>query len=242
MVLIYVALFFQSNGQTNTSVLPDEIRMIRAMDLLSRPLSSMPNVALLPPPPEVKGDIYLTPYWNKATVMLFENDRVVEGLQVKYDAYNDELDIHINNSVRVLSGNKVKSFVWLDSVTQQLRFFHNALQFEENGVKLVGFFEVLSDGPVPLLSLTRVTVNQPDYHMALNVGSRDVRIVKKTYYYYAMGNEVHRIGNGKVLQNAFAKHETEMKQFMKKYPVKINQPASLRAAFDYYNYYLESSK
>ena len=219
-------------------VLPEPVRMVRAMDLLSRPLSSMPNIGLAHLPAEVRGDVYLTPYWNNASIILYADQMVLDGLAVKFDIYRNEFDIRFANGVRVLPGSKVKTVVWADSLTRQLRYFINASDFKENGVPLKGFFEVLSDGAIPLLSLSFVEILEPDFNPALNVGSRDIRIIQKNNVSYLLGNEVFRIKSKKQLEELFQSHQKEMKDFMKKNQTNVNSVASLRMVFDYYNYYV----
>jgi hypothetical protein len=237
--LILLSVFCMAEGAfAQQRVLPEPVRMVRAMDLLSRPLTSMPNVGLAHLPPEVKGDIYLVPYWNKASIMLYADEQILEGLAVKFDIYRNEFDIRFSNGVRVLPGSKVKTVVWADSLTRQLRYLINASDFKEDGVPMKGFFEVLSDGAIPLLSLSYIEVLEPDFNPALNVGSRDIRLVQKSNYYYASGDQVFRIKSKKQLEELFHKHQKEMKDFMKKNQVNINKASSLRMVFDYYNYYL----
>lgn len=237
-VYLLSILFLVKSVFAQQRVLPEPVRMVRAMDLLSRPLSSMPNIGLAHVPAEVKGDVYLTPYWNKASILLYTDQMVLDGLAVKFDIYRNEFDIRFANGVRVLPGSKVKTVVWADSLTRQLRYLINASDFKENGVPLKGFFEVLSDGAIPLLSLYYVEILEPDFNPALNVGSRDIRIIQKNNFYYLTGNEVFRIKNKKQLEELFQSHQKEMKDFMRKNQVTVNSAASLRTVFDYYNYYL----
>ena len=42
----------------------------------------------------------------------------------------------------------------------------------------VGFFQILSDGKLPLMKSTKITVKKADYNAALNVGSPDDKILK----------------------------------------------------------------
>lgn len=238
LVILIIIVIAAENLLAQQRVLPEPVRMVRAMDLLSRPLGTMPNIGLAHLPAEIKGHVYLTPYWNNANVILYADELFLEGLAVKFDIYRNEFDIRFKDGVRVLPGSKVKTVVWADSLTRQLRYLINAADFKENGVPLKGFFEVLSDGAIPLVSLSFVEILEPDFNPALNVGSRDIRIIQKKNFYYLSGNEVFRIKNKKQLEELFQSHQKEMKDFIKKNQVNISSAASLRMAFDYYNYYL----
>lgn len=237
-IWIFFLLLVKIGFTQQQHILPEPVRMFRAMDLLSRPLTTMPNIGLAHSPAEVKGDVYLVPYWNNASILLAPDSRLLDGLAVKFDIYRNEFDIRFSDGVKVLPGSKVKSVVWADSITRQLRYLINASDFRENDIPLKGFFEVLSDGAIPLLSLYYIEILEPDFNPALNVGSRDIRLVKKFNFYYASGNDVFRIKNKKQLEGIFLSHQKEIKDFMKKNQVNVGSMASLRMVFDYYNYYL----
>jgi hypothetical protein len=82
-------------------------------------------------PREVKiiGDVYLDIHWGNSSIELFNSEKLIEGYYTRFDIKNNEVEFQIDRSVRVLPGNKVKSVVWIDSITQQPRIIENASKY-----------------------------------------------------------------------------------------------------------------
>ncbi len=236
--LIGMILLFFPGWIVQAQAVPEIMKPIRAYSVLSRPVIG-PNDMLIGIPHEpggVVGDVYLTTYWNVCNILLYENDRLLEGMIYRYDIQRDEIELSFSNGVmRALDGSKVRSLVWNDSITGLPRYFVNAKGYKENGVSLRGFFEVHADGKVPLLSMTSLEILKPDFNPALNVGSRDAKILKKKTYFYAMGQEVFRIKSKKNLDVAFADKKDTMAKYFKQNTVQIKNEPSLRKTFEYYN-------
>src|SRR5688572_30772325 len=70
------------------------------------------------PPGKTIGDSYLDPKWNAAAIMLYENDKLIEGYPVRFNISDDMLEIKSRYGIKVLEARKVKSMVWIDSITQ----------------------------------------------------------------------------------------------------------------------------
>ena len=109
------------------------------------------------------------------------------------------MEIKVSNGVRVLTLEKVKSLVWIDSITQRPHYFVNARDFPDETNELSGLLEVLVDGTIALFKHQTAHIKKADYNAALNVGSRDDKIVHKTNYYFLLNNQFNIIKGKKLL-------------------------------------------
>jgi hypothetical protein len=174
---------------------------VRAGNLLNRMSTNrlspgdmnLPIVSSIPT--GIIGDTYLDSHWAKSSLLLYEREDLVDSYLARFDIKNNEFEFLIDNGVRVLPGNKVKNVLWIDSLTQQSRFLINAKDYVSDGVPLLGFFEVSEEGTYQLLKKAYLEILRPDFSPALNVGSKDYKILKKQEFYYSIGNQVYLIKN-----------------------------------------------
>ena len=169
-ILWFLLFALISLGYTQ-SVVPNNIRAANTLDRLVD-LDGLSNADMLYgiPLPEGKviGDTYLDVQWKAASILLYDKNKLIEGFPVRYDIHLNELEIKAKNGVKVLKGDKVKSFVWMDSLTNSPVYFVNAKEFQnEDNVTLSGFFQVLTDGALPLFKKTRVSFKKADYNIQL---------------------------------------------------------------------------
>jgi hypothetical protein len=188
-------------------------------------------------PREVKiiGDVYLDIHWGKSSIEVFNSEKLIEGYFTRFDIKNNEVEFQIDRSVRVLPGNKVKSVVWIDSITQQPRIIENASKYVFNDVPLNGFLEILVDGKTPLLKRYFLEILKPDFSPALNVGSKDYRILKKVEYFYAIGNQLTKIKGKKSLGQLISNSEKDVNLFIKAESLNLKKEEDLRKLFYFSN-------
>lgn len=194
----------------------------------------IPGIAA--PPPEVVGDVYLYPNYRITTFQLYNNDKLVEGFAARFDIRSNEFDLITKQGIRTLRGDLVKSIVWIDSTSQQPQVMVNGREFvNESNVPHSGFFQILAEGNMMLLKKTEITVKDPDFHPALNVGSRDIRISKKQFLFYTKGNRAVPWPGRKEGMKVFETKVEQVKEFIKVNGLDINKEGHLRALIDFYN-------
>lgn len=193
------------------------------------------SVHTLPPsPPDVIGDDMLNQHYQKATFLLNDSS-LLEGLPVKYFITRNEFDVKTKAGLRALKGDRVKSFVWIDSATKKPQVFISAREFKRpDGTPGVGFFQLITEGKVGLMKQTEVIFKEANYHEALNVGSRDHKLIKKIHYYYLINNTFSPLPKKK-LDTVFPDHKSEVQRFIKINTLDLNREDHLQALFDYYN-------
>ncbi len=57
------------------------------------------------PPGKVIGDTYLDANWKNSIIQLYENDKIIEGYQTRYDIQLNEIEVKSGNDIKVSEGN-----------------------------------------------------------------------------------------------------------------------------------------
>ena len=240
-MFVLLALFgagvFSAHGQS--SAIPNNIRASYTVEGLSDATVAGKNEVLygVPAPAgKVVGDTYLSTQWRKSAIQLYKDDRVIEGYLVRYDIQTDGLDIKTDDGVKVMEGSRIRSFSWLDSSRLDPVFYVNARDYKFEDVPLLGFFEVLVDGKVPLFRKTTLHVKKADYNVSFDVGSRDDKILKQSSYYIAQSKAVSEVGtNRKKVIALFGDKANQMEKYLNDNDVSLKKEADLIKTFQYYN-------
>ncbi|MFN3839327.1 MAG: hypothetical protein ACK4RF_01350 [Cyclobacteriaceae bacterium] len=193
------------------------------------------SVQTLPPAaPDVIGDDLLNTHFQKATFLLNDSS-LLEGLPVKYYITRNEFDVKTKAGLRSLKGDRVKSFVWIDSLTKRPQIFINASEFKRpDGTTGTGFFQLITEGKVGLMKQTEVIFKEANYHVALNVGNVDHKLIKKIHLYYLVNNTFAPLPKKK-LESIFPDHQPEVQRFIKVNTLDLTREDHLQALFEYYN-------
>jgi hypothetical protein len=236
-IIILVFLLLAQKGFSQGSV-PSKIRAANTLDRLSDNGGLNRGdliMGIAPPPGRIIGDTYLDKKWNKASLLLFDSERMIEGYPVKYDIQQDVIEVLTKNGIKIIEGKKIKSMVWIDSVTNTPSYFVNASEYNLEGAALNGFLEVIVDGTLPLMKRTTIIEKQADYVAALDVGSRDKKILKKESFFYSQKAGLAKIGNKKSLLPAFGEQAQDVEMFIKANKLNVSKTPDLLKAFEYYN-------
>jgi hypothetical protein len=222
------------------AAMPDNLRAASTLDRLTNfQGNNTPDMlyGIPMPPGKVIGDTYLSTDWKIATVLLYADNKIIEGFPTRYDIGTNELEFNAKNGVKALSGEKVKSFVWIDSQTNTPSYFVNAKEFKNiDNVPFIGFFQILSDGTLPLMKRTKITVKKADYNAALNVGSPDDKILKSEELCYSKENKVFKMpGSNKKAVPVFGDKAAEIKKFIDENSLSVGKEEDLIKIFDHFN-------
>jgi hypothetical protein len=239
LLSIILVVVWALNGYAQ-AVVPVNIRATNTLEHLFA-FNGINNTDLLYgiPLPEGKviGDIYLDTHWKNSTILLYDKDKLIEGYPARYDIYLDELEIMGKNGVKVLKGSQVRSFVWADSITRTPVYFVNAKDYRnEDNVEFTGFFQVLSDGSMPLFKKTTIDIKKADYNIQLNVGSHDDKILKKNKFYAVKGKHVVGIpASRKKFLTLFEGNSESVEQLIKDNNLTTSKEEHLEVIFQHYN-------
>jgi hypothetical protein len=189
------------------------------------------------PPGKVVGDGYLNKNWMVSSVLLYQDDKLLEGYPVRYDILLDELEVRGKSGVKVLEGPKVKSFSLVDSISGRPKYYVNAKEYKmEDNTPLVGFFEVLADGTLPLFGKPTVAVKRANYSVHFDVGTRDDQILKSYEYFTSREGVVFALptSNRKLLA-LFGDKASAVNKFIRINSLSTADPFHLARIFQHYN-------
>jgi len=231
--LVTHPLFLKGQGQIlNSNYLTTRYSLERMATVGVNSNSILPGLPL--PPPDLVGNPFLNDTYNTTNLLLYNNE-VITNIPCKLNLLQDELYLLTKQGLRVIEGNKIKSFASQDSLTKVNHTFINAQEFKSsNNAPLRGFFEILYDAPFALLKRNEAYIIESNYNVALNVGSRDNKI-KKTYkYYYLMDGVTTEIPK-KSITKIFSDKKTEVDNYIKLNNLNLKDERHLILVFEYFN-------
>jgi hypothetical protein len=239
-IFVFVALLTLCSiamAQPTTGVLPPNMRASIALDKLSSMTPGDLIYGIPLPPKEVVGDSYLNEEWRSTTLMLYSSDVLIEGFPVKYDMLRDEFEIQSKSGIKVIDGKKVKSFIWIDQISNTADPFINAREFKnEENTPLRGFFNVMVDGKMPLFKKTEAYIKKADYNASLDVGHRNDRILKREKLFYAVEGKVFEVPSAKKkFLLLFEEQQHEVNDFIKSNDLSLGNESHLKRVFEFYN-------
>lgn len=191
-----------------------------------------------PEPKKVEGNFYLDKKWNLASILLYRDQQVLEGYRVRYNINSNNFELLEQESLQVttLQGLRVQNIVWMDSSYKVPRYFVNGMDFRDEGSPILGFFEVLVEGELPLIRRTLAVFKESNYNTALMVGNRNDQIVKRNIYYYLRGKNLFEVPKKrKDLFLIFGEKATQMESFVNDNQIDLKEASSIFQLFTYFN-------
>lgn len=242
LILTSILLFFFHGGFSQQAPVNNSRNFMQHRYLLERMsnpevlLKSGGTVQTLPlRPPDVLGSECLYNYFN-LTSFLLNDSSLLEGVPTRYYVLSNEFEIKTKAGLRALKGDKVKSFVWIDSASKRPQYFINMKYFkQENGVPGVGFMQILSEGKITLLKQTEIIFKEANFHVALNVGNRDHEFIRKTNLYYLVGDTYKPLPQRKKLPSIFPDKQAELQKFIKLNQLDLGSEHHIQSLIDFYN-------
>lgn len=186
------------------------------------------------PAPEIKGDYFISPHFNFATLVLDDN-KAIDSCYVMYDIVKDVFFLKQNDGFYGIKGARVNGFSWLDSLSGISSTFVNCKLFSDKNASTQGFYEVLCDGPIALVSKTEVEIKEANFSIALNVGRSDHEIIKKTTKYVIREKQILELPAPKKVPLIFGPHSKMIADFIKLNDLDVSLDNHLIAVFKYYN-------
>lgn len=237
--IVFSLCIVSASCYSQGSVIPSNVRAVNTIERLtdSNGLGNNELMYGIPlPEGKVIGDTYLSTQWKRSVILLYQNNKLLEGFSIRYDIKADEIDVKGRSEVKVLEGRKVKSFMWMDSSRTEPYYFINAKDFKEDGVPMTGFFEVLVDGNSPLFKKVNISIKKADYNVTLSTGSRDDKILKSPSYYLVDGSSVAEIpGSKKKFLQLLKSRADEVESYMDDNNLSVKKEEELMAICKYYN-------
>ncbi len=231
MVTVTLAFGQESNYLHNRQVM--ERAMVAAAGGTAAPLGNMSAS-----PAATVGDVYLTKDYRITTFWMYDDNKMVQGYASRLDMQRNEFDVHLGpgKGVRALPGTRVKTLMWVDSLTKTPQYFVNGQEYvNEEGTPYIGFFQILSEGELTLLKMTRVAFKPADHNPTHNTGVKDNRFLKSVELYYAQGKKAIELPGRKGILKLMESHKQEVSKFVDVNEINLTNERHLLALFDYYN-------
>jgi len=236
-----ITLFPMGYEDASGAALQKTIRATNIAELFNkRPNFGSGNAiyGIPPEPKKLQGNFYLDTKWNKASILLYKNEELIEGFFVRYNINTNTFELRSENSEEstTVPGLRVRNIVWIDSEHNVPRYFINGMDVRDEGSPIAGFFEVLVDGKMPLVRRTIASIRESNYNQALMVGEPDDRVVKRFVYYYIVGKDVIELpSKPKKIFPIFGKNQAEMEAFADTNKLNLKEASSLFSLFTQYN-------
>lgn len=138
----------------------------------------------------VQGDIYLDSAWHVAEVFFYPEiirrydpnaSDSIGGYQVRVEVVDYSVEFMMQSAPKAVEESAIQKVKWQKG--DQKVVLVNTRQF--SGMSAIkGFFQVIAEGPLTILKYTKINLLKPTYNVALDVGTKDYRILKKEEYYY----------------------------------------------------------
>ncbi len=239
----FALTFFLFLGElaAQAPVVPPVIRATNTIERLTYGLgvTNLPgsNMQLMPMnKPQTTGDNYMNKNWNRTSFIMYGAQEPSEGYLTRYDLLGEELDVYVDNGVKVVKAKDLKSFAWVDSLSHYPAFFINAKDFKtEDGVYLKGFLEVITEGSIPLFRHVEAKILEANYNMTLNVGRRDNEIIQHRTLYYMKDNVLYKLPlRMKKILEVFGEHESQMRGYVRKKALRADVQNDIISLFQHY--------
>lgn len=164
----------------------------------------------------------------------------LRDVPVRLDLSTNEVEIRTKSQgIRVANWGLVRALGIRNAAATDTSWFVNIREYNPPAAEdkaSTGFFEQVTVGRLSLLRYHSIFVKRSTYNVALNVGSRDDELEKKTDWYVARGRRVEKFAPGKkALISIMGDKAPEIEAYLKAKKPDLKSRDDLKAAFQYYN-------
>lgn len=187
------------------------------------------------PPPKVEGTYYLYDAWHAGEVLL-SSKLSIKSYPIKYDLQHHNIELKLNDEIKVCASNLIDSFkiVGPNKITEtyiHCRFYSKSNEDCLNGV----YKRIFKHQDVELLEHRYVIEKEPTYVEAIDMGSRNKKIIQQTDYYMAKNKMLLPIYSAKKKnEHLFGEHFKAVLDHSKQHKLKFNNATDLHAIIKYY--------
>ena len=193
------------------------------------------------PAGKVIGDVYVDTVWQSGNVKFYGKPNGVsdslKGVPVRLDLLANEIEIRAGaNDIRVAKAPAVRYVDVNNRLGTGSSRFVNVREYRGEADALSGFFEQVATGKLELLQHPTVYVRRANYNAALNVGTKDDEIMKKTDWYVAQNKQATKFSPGKrALLELMSDRKEPIEAYLKSKKPDLRTRSGLMAVVVYYN-------
>lgn len=152
---------------------------------------------LRPKPSDPRGkNYYHYQDWLVGDVIL-HNDKTISNQLMRYEILRNQMEISFNNKIVILEGRKIKTFEMINPYSSRKVTFTPCAEYELEKEKIIGFFEVLADGDIKLLSHKSIVVFGATKSVALSGSHRENSVFINERFFIARGDDIQEVGKGR---------------------------------------------
>jgi hypothetical protein len=183
-------------------------------------------------PPEIKGSFYINDEWNEGTIYLNKGMKTQE-LPLRYDIVNNVMEIKHEDKIKVLQGYEIHKFEVQQGAEKII--FSNVQNYK-GGEPLRGFIKILASGAITVGVHATATISKPNYNVALNIGEKDAKVLKKEKLYLITGGAIQEVpGKKSDFLSVFGNKAADIEKFMATNKYNHKNREELLLIVQYYN-------
>jgi hypothetical protein len=189
----------------------------------------------LPAATETLGSNYIYENWNLGSVAMMSS-KAIKDVPLKYDLYQNYLEISTESGTKVLYSENIRYFEWLNTIAQK-ELYYNVAEFNLLENELDGFFEIMVEGELILASNKEVQYVSPHYNQALDAGNAQGRyITTESFFYIGRHKSARKLPKKKKdFYLIFGQNAQAIQKFMKATKFGIKHREDLTKIFLYHN-------
>ncbi|MBV6641522.1 MAG: hypothetical protein KI791_12425 [Cyclobacteriaceae bacterium] len=172
--------------------------------------------------------------WHKGQIEL-QNGELKTGVHIRYDLINSTVTTKIENEIVAYPTRLVKSFSWYNFVIADSVQFVSIDNPEDPASDNI--YEVILKGtPNIILAKTKVSIQDANYLPALDLGSPEKKVIRRTEFWLYDGDKIYPI-HKKLEKNllVFRPFEKEVYHFARAYKLKSKRKEDLIVMIRYLN-------
>ncbi len=183
----------------------------------------------------IEGSFFINDDWSVGDVLLY-NGKAITSMPLKYNLRDEMLLLLDANQIsRVIRDDEIEKFEWFDVNKKLNVLFVNCLNYKLEGVPIIGFFEVVTEGQVDLLLYRTLILDEGYYSVTHDAGRLNDEYKIKETLYLSSDQKLFEVKGKKELFNYFGEYNEEIKQFMKNNNLGLKKTIELARVIDYYN-------
>jgi hypothetical protein len=183
------------------------------------------------PKPETVESIYLYDDWSTGKVVLPSGIEFTQ-FPMKFDLKNNLIELQVGSSIKILPVDHCKSFEMNRVPFTQV--FQNASTTALQTIS--GAVEELAKGKVLLYSQPYVEIIKANYNVAMDVGNRNDRYLKKEKLLLVSNGEIHDITKaGRKILTYLHDHADSIEKFVEEKQLSYKNKDDVVAIIQFYN-------
>lgn len=181
----------------------------------------------------LEGSHYFMKPNAEGVVRLKNSSKTYLFCNMRYNVFNQDLEVMLGGSIRYIKNKDVKSFSLTYKGKQS--FFINSEFYTQDAKLRKGYFEIVENGEVQLLEKIFTEIQEANYNIALNVGSKKASLIQKPQYFLVKGKTLAKVRGKRQLVRFFKTLGYDARTLIKENKLRVRKSEDLRKFIQLYN-------